>query len=126
MKHEELTERIIGALYAVHNTLGWGFLEKVYQNAMAIEMTKRGIRFVGQSRVNVYYESQLVGEYYADFLVEDSVIVEIKAVDKLADVHEIQVVNYLKASSIDVGLLLNFGPQSQIRRKVFETARKSA
>jgi GxxExxY protein len=123
MKYEDVTERAIGAFYQVYNTLGWGFLEKVYQNALAIELDKRGLRYVPQAKLDVYYDNQPVGEYFADFLVEDCVILELKAVEQLAPEHEAQLVNYLKASTIDVGLLLNFGPKPQVRRKIFETAR---
>lgn len=124
MKHEVLTEKIIGAFYHVYNSLGWGFLEKVYQNALAIELTKRKIRYLSQAKIDVRYEGQYVGEYFADFLVEDAVILELKACEQLAPEHEAQVINYLKASSIKVGLLLHFGPKPQFRRKVFESARQ--
>jgi GxxExxY protein len=123
--HADLTERIIAAYYAVYNTLGWGFLERVYQNAMEIELGKRGLRYVPQAKIEVYYDGRPVGDYYADFLVEDAVIVELKAVEQLAPEHEAQLINYLKATTIDVGLLINFDPKPQIRRKVFETARRS-
>jgi GxxExxY protein len=124
MKHADLTERIIGAFYAVYNTLGWGFLEKVYQNALKLEMEKRGLRCEPQAKIAVYYDGQQVGEYYADFLVEDAVIIELKAVEQLAPEHEAQLVNYLKATAIEVGLLVNFGPKPQFKRRVFDTARR--
>ena len=110
----------------MYNTLGHGFLEKIYENALAIELKKQGLSIVQQVPIKVYYDDELVGEYYADLLVSDSVIVELKAVEALADEHHAQLLNYLKATEISVGLLLNFGPESEVRRKVFETARNSA
>lgn len=123
MKHENITERVIGAFYHVYNTLGWGFLEKVYQNALVIELRKRGIGVVANAKIEVFYDGAKVGDYIADLLIEDCVIVELKAVESIALEHEAQLVNYLKATSIDVGLLLNFGPKPQVRRKIFEFAR---
>jgi GxxExxY protein len=123
LKHQDLTERIIAAFYEVYNTLGWGFLETVYQNAMQHELRKRGLRVYPQSKIDVFYDGVHVGEYFADLLVEDCVILELKAAEQLAPEHEAQLLNYLKGSSIDVGLLFNFGPKPQFRRKVFETAR---
>ena len=124
MKHEDITERIIAAFYQVYNTLGYGFLEKVYQNALVHETRKRGLRVTPQAKIDVFYDGVQVGDYFADLLVEDCVIVELKAVEQLAAEHEAQLVNYLKGSSIDVGLLLNFGPTPMLRRKVYETARR--
>lgn len=123
MKHGDVTERIIAAVYQVYNTLGWGFLEKVYEHALVIELRKRGVRADPQARIDVFYDGFLVGEYYADVLVEGCVVVELKAADGIAPEHEAQLLNYLKATDIDVGLLLNFGPKPQLRRKIFETAR---
>ena len=125
-KHSDITEQIIGAFYRVYNTLGHEFLEKIYENALAIELKKQGLSIVQQAPIKVYYDDGLVGAYYADLLVSDSVIVELKAVEALADEHHAQLLNYLKATEISVGLLLNFGPESEVRRKVFETARNSA
>jgi GxxExxY protein len=123
MKHQDITERIIGAFYQVYNTLGWGFLESVYQKAMGIELRKRGLRAEPFARIEVFYDGVQVGEYFPDYLVEDCVIIELKAAEQIAPEHEAQLVNYLKGSNIDVGLLLNFGPKPQFRRKIFETAR---
>ena len=124
-KHSDITEQIIKAFYKVYNTLGYGFLEKVYENALAIELKQQGLSVVQQAPIKVYYNGQLVGEYYADLLVEDKVIVELKAVEALADEHHAQLLNYLKATEIQVGLLLNFGPtKPEVRRKIFETARR--
>jgi|GEM_PF-129936 len=124
-KHSDITEQIIRAFYNVYNTLGYGFLEKVYGNALAIELKQQKLSVVQQAPIKVYYNRQLVGEYYADLLVEDKVIVELKTVEALTDEHHAQLLNYLKATRIQVGLLLNFGPnEPEVRRKILETARK--
>ncbi|MCE9565481.1 MAG: GxxExxY protein [Planctomycetes bacterium] len=123
MKHEDLTERIISAFYHVYNTLGWGFLEKVYRNALQYELSKRGLRVATNDKIDVYYDGVHVGEYFADLIVEGVVILELKAAEHLLPEHEAQLLNYLKATTIDVGLLLNFGPKPQVRRKIFETSR---
>jgi len=123
-KHKELTEKIIEIFYRVYNTLGYGFLEKVYENARVIEFRKAGIHVLCQALIRVFYESQIIGEYYADLLVDGKVIVEIKAVRKLLQEHEAQLLNYLKASDIEVGLLLNFGPRPEVKRKAFDNRRK--
>jgi len=123
-KYKELTEKIIKIFYRVYNKLGYGFLEKVYENAMAIEFRKEAIPIVPQSAINVLYEGEVVGQYFADILVDNKVIVEIKAVRSLLLEHEAQLLNYLKATNIEVGLLLNFGPEPEIRRKVFDNSRK--
>lgn len=122
-KHQELTQKIIKAAQNVHNTLGYGFLEKVYHNAMVLELRKTGIEVVSEKPITVYYDSQVVGDYIADIVVADKVILEIKAVQAVNTVHEAQLVNYLKATNIDVGLLLNFGKSLEIKRKIFESAR---
>ena len=124
-KHADLTEQIIGAFYHVYNSLGYGFLEKVYENAMVIELRRRGLEVVQQAPIKVHYDGHLVGEYFADLLVNGKVIVELKAAEGLAPEHEAQLLNYLKATDIEVGLLLNFGPKPQVRRKIYETARKA-
>ncbi len=117
MKDESLTETIIGCAFQVHNTLGVGFLEKVYENALRIELTKRGLKVRQQEPIVVYYDEQVVGEFYADLWVEDCVIVELKAVRSLDRTHEVQLVNYLTATGLDTGLLINFGPSVQVKRK---------
>lgn len=117
MIDEDITEKIIGAAYKVANTLGAGFLEKVYENALAIELKKSGLSVKQQYSLPVYYEDQLVGNYFADLLVEDSVIVELKAVRELVPEFSAQVINYLKAARINTGLLINFGKQKiEIKR----------
>jgi len=123
-KHKQLTEKIIQAFYTVYRTLGYGFLEKVYENALAVELRKMGLAVVQQAEIKVYYAGVLVGQYYADLLVADVVIVEIKAVRAFIKAHEAQLLNYLKATPYEVGLLLNFGPQPGIKRKVYDNERK--
>jgi GxxExxY protein len=122
-KHSDLTSAIIGAFYDVYNELGYGFLEKVYENALAYELNKRGLSIQQQAPIKVYYDELLVGQYFADLLVEDAIIIELKAAEGIAEEHEAQLLNYLKATEIDIGLILNFGPKPQVMRKVFETAR---
>ena len=123
-KFVELTEKIIRAFYNVYNRLGYGFLEKVYENSMIIELKKVNLSVKSQFPIKVFYNDEIVGEYFADLLVEDKVIVEIKATKVLLDEHEAQLLNYLKATDIEVGLLLNFGIKPEIRRKVFDNALK--
>jgi GxxExxY protein len=115
-----LTREIIGAAFEVHRILGHGFLEKVYEAALAKELRGRGHRVVSQAEIGVSYKGESVGVYYADLLVDDAVVCEVKALDKLAAAHEAQLLNYLKATGIKVGLLLNFGPQRvEVKRMVF-------
>ncbi len=123
-KHQETTEKIIKAFYTVYNNLGYGFLEKVYENAMVIELKKLGLCATQQSRIDVYYDNQIVGEYCADLLVEEKVLVELKASSQIADEHEAQLLNYLKATRNEIGLILNFGPKPQIARKIYDNERK--
>ena len=124
IKYKELTEKIIKIFYKVYNKLGYGFLEKVYENAMMIEFRRDGVPVISQSSIKVFYENEIVGEYFADILVDDKVIVEIKAARTLALEHEAQLLNYLKATDFEVGLLLNYGPKPEIKRKVFDNLRK--
>jgi GxxExxY protein len=114
-KHSNVTDRIIKAFYAVYSELGYGFLEKVYENSMTIELRAMGLEVVQQVPITVYYREMMVGEYFADLVVEDTVIVELKAARALAKEHEAQLLNYLKATVYEVGLLLNFGPKPEIR-----------
>ena len=123
-KHIELTEKIINIFYKVYNRLGYGFLEKVYENALMIELKKEGIPAVSQSAIKVLYEGEIIGEYYADILVANKVIVEIKATKRLIGEHEAQLLNYLKATDIEIGLLLNFGTKPELKRKAFDNSRK--
>lgn len=117
MENEALTQTIIGCAFKVHNALGSGFLEKVYENALRFELVKRGLRIKQQEPIKVYYEDEIVGEYFADLWIEDQVIIELKAIRKLNKEHEVQLVNYLTATGVDTGLLINFGPSVQIKRK---------
>ncbi len=118
-KHSEITEKIIQAFYKVYNVLGHGFLEKVNENAMFIELAETNRLVERQKKIKVYYEKAEVGEYFADLIVEESVIVELKAAIGLVEEHEFQLLNYLKATEIEVGLLLNFGKKPEFKRKVF-------
>ena len=117
-KHTEITGLILKAFFKVYNTLGYGFLEKVYENAMLIELRKLGLKCSNQLPIEVFYENHVVGNYTADILVEELVIVELKAIETLAPIHETILVNYLKGTELEVGLLLNFGPKPQYRRRV--------
>ena len=118
-KHSDITEKIISAAYNVHKQLGFGFLEKVYKNALMIELENLPFKCRAEAPMQVFYRNRLVGEFFADIVVEDKVVIETKAVSKIDPAHEVQLVNYLKASGICVGLLINFGASVEIRRKVF-------
>ena len=124
-KYRELTDRIIQAFYCVYNELGFGFLENVYQNALFYELQNRGFKVEPQKAIDVYYQTHLVGKYKADLIVDDLIILELKAVDYLVEEHELQLINYLKATDKEVGLLLNFGMKPEIRRKAFDNTRKN-
>ena len=122
--HRELTSEVIKRFYIVYNVLGYGFLEKVYEKALKYELEKAGLLVERQKPINVYYETELVGEYFADLLVENKVIIEIKAAETICEEHENQLINYLKATNIEVGLLLNFGKKPEIKRKAFSNINK--
>ncbi|MGB5288930.1 MAG: GxxExxY protein [Ignavibacteriaceae bacterium] len=124
MLHGNITELIIKAFYKVYNTLGYGFLEKVYENAMRIELSNIGLNVIQQKNIKVYYEADQVGDYFADLLVNDLIIVELKAAENICEEHEAQLLNYLKATDIEVGLLLNFGKEPQFKRKYFTNDKK--
>jgi len=116
--NDQLTEKIIGAAYRVHNQLGFGFLESVYEKALSIELKKSGVAHETQTPIKVFYDGLVVGEFACDMLVEDVLVVELKSVKELIVVHEVQLVNYLNATKIDVGLLINFGPSKvTVKRK---------
>lgn len=117
--HRDITDKIIKAFYNVYNSLGYGFLEKVYENAMMIELRKMDLQVQKQVPIKVYYEEQLVGQYYADIMVEKTIIVELKAAEGLCEEHEFQLINYLKATELEIGLLINFGKTPQFKRKIF-------
>ena len=124
MLHSDITEKIIKAFFKVNNTLGFGFLEKVYENAMKIELLKMNLNVSQQKNIKVFYEEEQVGDYYADLLVNDLVIVELKAAESLCPEHEAQLINYLKATKMEVGLLLNFGKKAEFKRKIFTNDKK--
>ena len=124
-KHSDITGIIIKAFYNVYNQLGYGFLEKVYENALLIELKKLGLECVAQYPVEVFYDDLKVGFYIADIIVNNCVIVEIKAAEALCEEHEAQLTNYLRATDIEVGLLLNFGEKIEFKRKVFSTEYKN-
>ena len=119
MKHQELTAKIIECAYKVHNTLGFGFLEAVYQNALMIELQKAGLKAEKEKRIQVCYDNQVVGDYLADIIVEEKVILELKSVKDLHPAHEAQLTNYLRATGIEVGILINFSERVEIKRKVY-------
>ena len=123
--HKELTDKILQAFYDVYNELGYGFLEKVYQNSLYLELISRGFKVSAQKQIKVYYKGVEVGEYFADLLVNDLVILELKASEFIVQEFEWQLINYLKGTDIEVGLVLNFGIKPEFRRKVFENERKN-
>jgi len=123
--HKSITDIILKVYYEVYNELGYGFLEKVYQNAMYFELQSLGYKVEAQKQIKVYFKKQLVGEYYSDLLVEDKVIVELKATELLMNVHIAQIMNYLKVTPIEVGLLLNFGEKPEFKRFIYTNDRKS-
>ena len=123
--HSDITSGILKAFFKVYNRLGVGFLEKVYQNALTIELRKQGLDCVNNYGIDVYYDECKVGSYFADILVNNCVIIENKIAEFLCPEHEAQLVNYLKATSIEVGMLLNFGRKPEFKRKVFNNEYKS-
>lgn len=121
MKHMDLTEKIIGCAYRVYNKMGFGFLESVYERCLMIELKKAGVKAETQHPITVYYEDEVVGEFVADVIVEDAIILELKSVRRVVKAHEVQLVNYLTATRKDVGLIINFGESRvEIKRKVRE------
>jgi GxxExxY protein len=122
--HKEITDQIIKTFYDVYNELGYGFLEKVYQNSLFLELRKRGFNVEAQKKLPVYYQGIVVGEYYADLIIDDLIILELKACDYLVEEFEFQLINYLRATDCEVGLLLNFGKKPEFKRKVFQNNRK--
>jgi GxxExxY protein len=114
----DLSEKIIGCAYRVYNTLGSGFLEKVYENALLKELSESGLPAQQQVSLKVIYKDTIVGDYIADLIVEGCIVIEVKAIERLAKIHEVQLVNYLKATGIRLGLLINFGPSIEIKRRI--------
>ncbi len=123
-KHEELTGQVIEIFYNVYNELGYGFLENVYARAMVMELARSGLTVESEKAIPVYFRGQEVGEYFADIVVEGKVILELKAAKILGPEHTAQILNYLKATEIEVGLLLNFGPQPKLKRYTYDNHRK--
>jgi GxxExxY protein len=121
--HSEITDLIIKCFYKVYNKMGYGFLEKVYQNSLLIELRNAGLFCEPQKQIKVLYQNQIVGEYFADIVVNDCVIVELKAAETLVEEREFQLINYLKATEVEVGLLLNFGKKPEVKRKIFTNER---
>ena len=119
LRHSELSRKIIAAAFAVHKELGHGFVEKVYKNALAIELQETGVKCAVEVPLKVLYHEKVVGDYYADMIVDDKIIVEVKAISDLEPVHEVQLVNYLKATGLKVGLLINFGQSVKVKRRIF-------
>ncbi len=122
---KDLTGKIIKAFYNVYNKLGFGFLEKVYERAMVIELNDFGLHCEVQKPIDVYYKEKKIGDYFADIIVEEKVILELKAAETLIKEHEAQLLNYLKATNIEVGLLLNFGKEPKFKRMIFENKFKN-
>jgi GxxExxY protein len=122
--HQNLTDAIIKTFYEVYNELGYGFLEKVYQNSMYWELKNKGFIVEAQKKIIVYYKGIQVGEYYADLIVENTIILELKAVDYIVKDFENQILNYLRGTDCEVGLLLNFGKKPEFKRKIYENNRK--
>ncbi|MEY4538833.1 MAG: hypothetical protein RLZZ306_590 [Bacteroidota bacterium] len=125
-KYKEITDVVIKLFYKVYNELGFGFLEKVYQNALFMELTANGFEVEPQKQIKVYYKGRQVGDYYADIIVNNLVILELKATERLLQENEFQLINYLKATNIEVGLLLNFGAKPEVKRKAFSNDRKKS
>ena len=123
--HNEITDKIIYCFYQVYNKLQYGYLEKVYQNALVIELKKQGLLVETQKKLSVYYDNILVGVYYADIVVNDLVILELKTVDTLLEEHFNQLKSYLRSTHMEVGLLLNFGPKAQFKRCLFTNDKKN-
>lgn len=125
-KHSDLTGKILGAFFQIQKEMGFGFSEKVYEAALEVLLKEQGISPVRQKGIHVYYHGCIVGEFKADMIVNDVVLLEIKSVEKLIDAHDAQLLNYLKSTEIEVGLLLNFGREAEFRRKIYDNARKGS
>ncbi len=119
MLYKELTDEILHAFFQVHYKLGFGFLEKVYKNALFLELKDKGLKCETEKAINVYYNERIVGVFYADIIVEDKVILELKAVESICKEHEFQLINYLKACDLEIGLLLNFGKKAELKRVIY-------
>ena len=124
LKYEELTSRVLGIFYDVYNELGFGFLESVYREAMYLALRQAGLRVEMEVPINVYFRGQLVGKFFADLWIEDVLLLELKSMRCLDSAHEAQLLNELRATDAEVGLVLNFGPKPDFKRLVFDNARK--
>jgi GxxExxY protein len=124
LQQAELTNELINTFYAVYNRLGHGFLEKVYENAMVLELTKRGFTVEQQKQVMVYYDGKIVGEYYADLLVNGQIVLELKAAEAISEAHTAQLLNYLRGTVCEIGFVFNFGPEPKFERRYFSNANK--
>ena len=124
LRHGEITDLLIKAFFRVYNTLGHGFLEKVYENAMALEARSHGLKVEQQMATKVFYGENVVGEYFADLAINDRIIIKLKSAGALAPKHEAQLTNYLKATHFEIGLLLNFGEKPEFRRRILDNNRK--
>ena len=125
-KHSKLTEKILGAFFQVHKELGYGFSEKVYENALAMLLIEMGLKVEQQMHLYVFCHGRVVGEYIADLVINDTVLMELKATQKIIEDHAAQLLNYLKATNIEVGPVLNFGPNAEFRRKIYDNERKGS
>ena len=125
-KHSDLTGKILGAFFQIHKEMGFGFSEKVYESALEVLLQEIGLTPARQREILVYYHGRVVGEYKADMIVNGVVLLEIKSVEKLIDAHDAQLLNYLKSTEIEVGLLLNFGRQAEFHRKIYDNSRKGS
>lgn len=124
IQDKEVSDKILSAFFAVYNGLGYGYLEKVYENAMVYAMRQRGLKVEQQRRISVYFDGVMVGDYFADILVENRIIVELKAAESIAESHIAQLMNYLKATPCEVGFVLNFGPEASFKRLLFSNFKK--
>lgn len=125
MLYEELTGKIIGAFYKVYNTLGYGFLEKVYENSLKLELMNLGLKVDQQKSIMVYYNNIEVGDYFADLIVNDLIVLELKSAENPCEEHEAQLLNYLKATDKEVGLLFNFGKEAKFIRKIYSNEKRN-
>jgi len=126
MEYEELTHKISGCAYKVFNELNFGFLESIYKKAMIIELIKNNLKVEAEKPLKVYYDNQIVGDFYIDLYIEDKVVVELKSVQNLAKEHEVQLVNYLNGLQKEIGLLINFGPTGVEVKRKFRTPKQKA
>lgn len=125
MSTKEIVDVILKHFYRVHYNLGYGFLEKVYKNALYFALTDAGLHCEVERNINVYHDGRVVGCYYADLLVENCIILELKTCEELNPAHEAQLINYLKATEIEIGYVLNFGKKPQFKRKIYSNNRKN-